>query len=83
MSEKTEELKEPMKKFARQTLDLIEFLPNTVRGRVLANQLAASATPVGAKYRAACPDRSRAEFASKLGTVAEESHDPGLVGLNP
>jgi four helix bundle protein len=75
MSEKTEQLKERTKKFALQTLDLIEQLPNTVRGRVLANQLARSATSIGANYRAACRGRSRAEFASKLGTVAEESDE--------
>src|SRR4051812_12101310 len=75
MSDKTEELKARTKKFALKTLDLIEQLPNTVRGRVLANQLARSATSVGANYRAACRARSRAEFASKLGTVAEESDE--------
>jgi four helix bundle protein len=75
MSEKTEELKERTKKFALQTLDLIEQLPNTVRGRVLANQPARSATSVGANYRAACRARSRAELASKLGTVAEEADE--------
>src|SRR5438874_10413719 len=69
------ELKERTKKFALRTLDLIEQLPNTTRGRVLANQLARSSTSVGANYRAACRARSRAEFASKLGTVAEEADE--------
>jgi four helix bundle protein len=50
-------------------------LPNTIGGRVLANQLARSATSVGANYRAACRARSRAEFASKLGIVAEEADE--------
>ena len=40
-----------------------------------ANQLAGSATSVGANYRAACRARSRAEFSSKLGTVAEEADE--------
>ena len=75
MSEQTEQLKQRTKKFALQTLDLIELLPNTIRGRVLANQLARSATSVGANYRAACRARSRAEFASKVGTVAEEADE--------
>src|SRR5213083_2879767 len=75
MSEKTEQLKQRTKQFALCVLDLIEQLPNTVRGRVLANQLARSATSVGANYRAACRARSRAEFASKLGTVAEEADE--------
>jgi four helix bundle protein len=50
-------------------------LPNTIGGRVLANQVARSATSVGANYRAACRARSHAEFASKLGTVAEEADE--------
>ncbi|MDB6147498.1 MAG: four helix bundle protein [Spartobacteria bacterium] len=72
---KSDELQQRTKKFALQILDLIEQLPNTVRGRVLANQLARSATSVRANYRAACRSRSRAEFASKLGTVAEEADE--------
>jgi four helix bundle protein len=58
-----------------RVLKLIEHLPNTIGGRVLANQVARSATSVGANYRAACRARSRAEFASKLGTVAEEADE--------
>jgi len=72
---KSEELKKRTKIFALHTLDLIERLPNTTRGRVLANQLARSATSVGANYRAACRARSRAEFASRLGVVAEEADE--------
>lgn len=68
-------LQERTKKFALRVLNLIEHLPNTIGGRVIANQLARSATSVGANYRAACRARSRAEFASKLGTVAEESDE--------
>jgi four helix bundle protein len=72
---KSAELQERTKKFALRVLNLIEALPQTVGGRVIANQLARSATSVGANYRAACRARSRAEFASKLGTVAEESDE--------
>ena len=32
-------------------------------------------TSVGANYRAACRSRSRAEFAAKLGIVAEEADE--------
>jgi len=63
------------KDFALRVLKLIEHLPNTIDGKVLANQLARSATSVGANYRAACRARSRVEFASKLGTVAEEADE--------
>jgi four helix bundle protein len=67
---KSAELQQQTKGFALRVLKLIEQLPNTIGGRVLANQVARSATSV-ANYRAACRARSRAEFASKLGTVGE------------
>jgi four helix bundle protein len=72
---KSAELQQRTKDFALRVLNLIEHLPNTIGARVLANQLARSATSVGANYRAACRARSRAEFASKVGTVAEEADE--------
>jgi four helix bundle protein len=72
---KSAELQARTKAFALRVLELVEHLPKTSGGRVLANQLARSATSVGANYRAACRSRSRAEFAAKLGTVAEESDE--------
>jgi four helix bundle protein len=72
---KSAELQRRTKRFALQILVLIDRLPNTIGGPVLANQLARSATSVGANYRAACRARSRAEFASKLGIVAEEADE--------
>src|SRR5580765_1251112 len=72
---KSAELQDRTKRFALRVLGLIDRLPNTIGGRVLANQLARSATSVGANYRAACRARSRAEFASKLGIVAEEADE--------
>ncbi len=75
MKEQTAELQRRTKDFALRVLNLIEQLPNSIGGRVLANQIARSATSVGANYRAACRARSRAEFASKLGTVAEEADE--------
>jgi four helix bundle protein len=72
---KSAELQQRTKALALRVLKLIEHLPNTIGGRVLANQVARSATSVGANYRAACRARSRAEFASKLGTVAEEADE--------
>ena len=75
MKGKSAELQQRTKDFALRVLKLIEHLPNTIGGKVLANQLARSATSVGANYRAACRARSRVEFASKLGTVAEEADE--------
>jgi four helix bundle protein len=72
---KSAELQSRTRRFALRILVLIDRLPNTIGGRVVANQLARSATSVGANYRAACRARSRAEFASKLGIVAEEADE--------
>jgi four helix bundle protein len=72
---KSAEMQDRTKSFALRVLSLIEQLPNTIGGRILANQLARSATSVSGNYRAACRARSRAEFASKLGTVAEEADE--------
>ena len=72
---KSAELQSRTKQFALRVLVLIDRLPNTIGGRVIANQLARSATSVGANYRAACRARSRAEFAAKLGIVAEEADE--------
>ena len=70
-----EELKARTKKFALRVMSLIDALPNTVKGRVIANQLMRSATSVGANYRAACKGRSHAEFLSKLSVAVEESDE--------
>src|SRR4051812_10403827 len=71
----TPEMKQRTKRFGLAILQLLDQLPNTIGGRAVANQLVRSATSIGANYRAACRGRSRAEFASKIGTVAEEADE--------
>ncbi len=44
-------------------------------GRAIGSQLVRCGTSIGANYRAACRSRSRAEFAAKLGIVAEEADE--------
>ena len=63
------------KRFALSVMGFTGALP---RGRVpdiIARQLVRSATSVGANYRSACLARSKADFVSKLGVVAEESDE--------
>ena len=72
---KGDELKERTKQFALRVLKLVDALPNTVAGRVIANQIMRSGSSVGANYRAACRARSNAEFIAKIGTVLEESDE--------
>ena len=75
MSAQSEELKERTIVFAINVLDLVDKLPPTPRGKVIAYQLAKCSTSVGANYRASCNGRSRREFIAKLGTVVEESEE--------
>jgi len=63
------------KTFALRSLKLVDHLPRTMSGRAIGNQLVRSATSIGVNYRAACRSRSRAEFAAKLGVVAEEADE--------
>lgn len=71
----TDELKARTKRFALRVMTLVEVLPNTLKGRLIANQIMRSATSVGANYRGACRARSRAEFISKIGVVEEEADE--------
>jgi four helix bundle protein len=69
------ELKERTKNFARRILKLIEALPNSRGGRIVADQIGRAGTAVGANYRATCRARSRAEFIARIGVVEEEADE--------
>ena len=71
----TEELKQRTKSFTVRVTRLVDALPNTVKGRAIANQIVRSATSVAANYRVACRARSRAEFIAKIGVVEEEADE--------
>jgi four helix bundle protein len=71
----SDELKARTKQFALRVMKLVGALPRTTVGRAIGGQLVRSGTSVGANYRAACRGRSKAEFAAKLGTVAEEADE--------
>ena len=73
-----QEMKSRTKQFALSVMQLIDALPNTIKGRALANQLMRSGTSVAANYRAACRARSTADFISKLGVVEEEADESAL-----
>lgn len=70
-----QELKDRTKNFALRALKVVEILPETRSGRVLADQLGRSGTSVGANYRAACRSRSIAEMISKISIVEEEADE--------
>ena len=70
-----DDFKKRTKQFALRILKLVEALPNTVAGRIIAGQLVRAGTSVGSNYRAACRGRSKAEFIAKLGIVEEEADE--------
>lgn len=70
-----EELKVRTKKFSLFILNLVEKLPNSISSRVVINQIAKSATSVGANYRAVCRSRSDREFVAKMNIVLEEADE--------
>jgi four helix bundle protein len=69
------ELKERTKVFALRVLKLVDALPNSRAGRIVAAQPGCAGTGVGANYRAACRARSRAEFIAKVGMVEAEADE--------
>src|SRR5437588_2114314 len=75
---KGQELKDRTKAFALRIMNLIDALPKSIKGRVIANQLMRSGTSVAANYRAACRARSTAEFISRIGVVEEEADESAL-----
>ena len=68
-------LKRRTKGFAIKILQLCRELPSSVEGHLVGKQLFRSATSVGAKYRAACRVRSKADFITKLAIVLEEADE--------
>lgn len=52
-----DQLKNRTKQFSLSILNLIEKMPNSMSTRVVINQIAKSATSVGANYRAVCRAR--------------------------
>ena len=69
------DLKARTKAFALRIFKLVDALPKTTQGRVVASQIVRSGTSVAANYRAACRARSRAEFIAKIGLVEEEADE--------
>ena len=70
-----QELRERTKKFAIRVIRLFQALPKSPEAQILGKQLLRCRTAVAANYRAACRGRSRAEFISRMGVVAEEADE--------
>jgi four helix bundle protein len=75
MGAQAEALKARARQFALDVMRLVDRLPLDESSRYLGRQLLRAANGVGGNYRAACRGRSRAEFAAKIGLVAEEADE--------
>ncbi|MFB3812738.1 MAG: four helix bundle protein [Terriglobales bacterium] len=71
-----EELRARTKAFALRILLLFRPLSRNADAQVIGKQLIRCGTSVAANYRAACrAARARAEFAARIGVVAEEADE--------
>jgi four helix bundle protein len=57
---------------------LYRSLPRSADAQVMGKQLLRCGTSVAANYRASCRAHSRAEFAARIGIVAEEADENGF-----
>ncbi len=69
------QIRERLKNFALNILELSESLPKSERARILNRQVTRSGTSTYANYRAALRGRSKAEFFSKLSITVEEADE--------
>ena len=69
------DLKERTKEFAHRCVKLSLALPETDLGKHIRRQLIRCSTSVASNYRAACVAQSKADFASKLSIVIEETDE--------
>src|SRR5208337_281527 len=73
-----DELRASTKSFALRGVKLYRLLPRSADAQVMGRQLLRCGTSVAANYRASCRARSRAEFAARIGIVAEEADESGF-----
>ena len=69
------QIREKLKVFALNILELSEILPKSERGRILNRQITRSGTSTYANYRASLRARSKAEFFAKLSITVEEADE--------
>lgn len=67
------DLRNRLRTFVLEIIQIVSSLPNTTPSRVLGYQLMKSGTSTYANYRAALRARSKAEFYNKLSIVVEEA----------
>lgn len=61
--------------FALRVLEVVDALPQNIKGWAIGKQLCRSGTSVAANYRAAARAKSPADFIYKMGIVEEEADE--------
>ncbi len=75
MNERTEEMLSRTFRFAVDTLKFLNALPSTTVNRVIINQLAKSASSIGANYEESQAAESKDDFIHKIGIVSKEARE--------
>lgn len=75
MTENPEELTERTYRFALGILDIVESIPETRSGKVVARQLARSGTSVGANFEESRGAESTSDFIHKLSICLKEARE--------
>ncbi len=75
MTTENRDLGERLLEYAARTIKLVKFLPNTLVGRRLGDQLLRSATSAGANYEEARGAESKVDFAHKLQVSLKEMRE--------
>src|SRR3982751_6536082 len=73
--DRAKQLQDRTKKFAVRIINAFAKLPKQEATRVIGRQFLRSETSLAANYRAACQDRSGADFISKISVVTEEADE--------
>jgi len=72
------EMKDRTKTFAKRIIRMVDSMPDSISGRVLANQVMQSGTSVAANYRALCRSKSVPDFINKTSIIEEEADETSL-----
>ena len=68
-------LEERTKVFALKIIRLSAFIPSSIEGKIVRNQMTKSGTSIGANYREATRARSRADFKNKIKICESEANE--------
>jgi four helix bundle protein len=72
MQNEERDLRDRTKQFALRILEMFSVIPKSTQAQVLGKQLLRSGASVGANYREAYRERSKAEFMTKCGDSLRE-----------